>query len=192
MCRAILAKLGYAILMPEEFELLQPDGASPDLRIVDERNLAEVPDEEEPSVPIILLTGRHGATGVDSRIAGAIRRPAGLHELFSLAQQILEEKPRAAPRVPTHLAARCSSKGHEWKGSVLSLSESGCLLRTPESLTLGSTLELCFELPRTGPLTVEAECAYQLVPDVGLVFHALSSAQREAVSGYIGEALNEA
>ena len=122
--------------------------------------------------------------------AQVVRRPAGLHELYRLMQQILEDTPRTAPRVATHLPATVHSGGREWKVAVLSLSENGCLIRSSETLLLGSSLRLGFELPNTGPLEFAAETAYQLVPDVGLTFHAASPADREAVSRYVDAALS--
>ena len=186
MTRPILAKLGYAILLPEEHESLRGvrDLSPPILRIVDERQLAEIADESPP-LPLIVLTGRHGVAGVDSRIIGAVRRPAGMHELYRLIQQVTEETPRSTPRIPTHLHARCRRDGREWGCTVLSLSENGCLVRTPEPLLLGARLELSFSLPRTGAIEIEAESAYQLVPDIGLIFHAIPARQREAIAGFV-------
>ena len=137
----------------------------------------------------MVLCGRHGVTGADPRIVGAIRRPAGLHEIYRLVQQVLEDTPRSTPRVPTHLPARCRRDGREWRGAVLSLSENGCLLRSPEPLLLGSRIALGFELPRSGTLEVDAEIAYQLVPDLGVVFNATSPSVREAIGGYVTSAL---
>ena len=190
MSRTILAKLGFQIVAPEDYPALAEamDRDRPDLRIVDERRLAEIP-EESPAVPIVVLSGRHGVTGADSRIVGAVRRPAGMHELYRLVQEILEETPRATPRIPTHLAARCRRQGREWRAAVLSLSENGCLLRSPEPLLLGSSLEITFELPVSGTLHCEAEIAYQLLPDLGLVFHAAPPAVREAIQGYVARSL---
>ena len=191
MARAILAKLGYQIVEPDEWPAAAAERGleCPDLRLVDERSLAEVEDEEDPPVPIVVLCGRHGVTGADPRIVGAIRRPAGLHEIYRLVQQVLEDTPRSTPRVPTHLAARCRRDGREWRGAVLSLSENGCLLRSPEPLLLGSRIALGFELPRTGAIEVDAEIAYQLVPDLGVVFNATSPGVREAIGGYVSAAL---
>jgi hypothetical protein len=189
MTRAILAKLGYAILLPEEFERVAGEAdVRPVLRIVDERQLAEVPEETDP-LPIIVLAGRHGVTGADGRIVGAIRRPAGMHELFRLIQQVTEETPRTTPRVATHITARCRKDGREWPAVVLSLSENGCLIRSPEPLLLGTRLDLEFALPREGGLTVAAEMAYQLLPDVGLIFHGIPTRQRQAISRFVAGAL---
>ncbi|MDH5307212.1 MAG: PilZ domain-containing protein [Myxococcales bacterium] len=190
MTRAILAKLGYAILLPEEFEALAQEASSvrPVLRIVDERQLGEVPEDATP-VPILVLTGRHGVTGADARIVGAIRRPAGMHELYRLVQQVTEDTPRATPRIPTHLPARCCKDGREWPSTVLSLSENGCLVRSPEPLLLGSRLELEFDLPRAGTIRVSAETAYQLLPDLGLIFHATPTRDRDAIKTFLTDTL---
>ena len=58
MARALLNRLGYELLLPEEFEerAHAQELERPDVRIVDERQLAEVPDELEPT-PIVVLSG---------------------------------------------------------------------------------------------------------------------------------------
>jgi hypothetical protein len=189
--RAVLARLGYALFTPEEFEEQGRtlDRPRPDLRLVDERQLGEVPEDSGPCVPIVALTGRHGVTGVDPRIVGALPRPPGMHDVYRVAQQVLEDTPRNTVRVPVHLSARCRRRGREWRGVVLSLSENGCLLRSTEPLTLGARLELSFRLARVGELTLEAESAYQLVPDFGLIFHATAPADRQGIARYVAEAL---
>ncbi len=191
MTRVILAKLGYVIVTAEEFESLGPEVVrrGPELRIVDERNLADIPEDKGAQVPVVVLTGRHGVTGADPRIMGAVRRPAGMHELYRLIQQVLEETPRTTPRVPTHIVARCQRRGVEWKVAILSLSENGCLLRSPEPLLLGTRIELRFDLPHAGPLELAAETAYQLVPDTGVIFHATSPDDRAAIGLFVKEAL---
>jgi len=189
--RTILARLGYALLTPEEFAASRESLGRelPDLRIVDERSLAEVPEDGFPAIPLVVLSGRHGVTGADPRIAGAIRRPAGLHELYRIAQEILEDTPRSTPRIPTHLNARCASRGKEWTGVILSLSESGCLLRSSEPQMLGANLTLSFRLLRSGPLSLEAEVSYQLLPDLGITSHATAPADRKAIGDFIARAL---
>lgn len=189
--RLLFHKLGYVIVDPDELSDLVASGACarPDLRIVDERSLGEVPEETGPQIPIVVLSGRHGVTGADSRIVGAVRRPAGLHELYRLVQQVLEDTPRTAPRIPTHLPARCKVGDREWSSAVLSLSENGCLMRSPEAPSLGMRLEVSFALPRAGVLRLDAEIAYQLVPDFGLVFNGTSPAVREAIKSFVQDAL---
>lgn len=187
--RPILAKLGYGIYTPEQFEEIG-ERDRPDAYVVDERSLADVPDEGGmPPIPIVVLTGRHGVSGADGRIVGAIRRPAGLHELFRMIQQICELKPRTTPRVPTHLPARCTRDGESWSALILSLSENGCLLRSPEPLLLGTRVQLAFDLPGHGALEVRAETAYQLLPDLGMVFHGTSPADRRSLAGYVEQVL---
>jgi hypothetical protein len=69
MTRVILAKLGYLVLLPEEAASIRDlADARPLVRVLDERQMAEIPDDGD-GIPIILLTGRHGATGADPRIA---------------------------------------------------------------------------------------------------------------------------
>ncbi len=185
MTRVILAKLGYLVLLPEEAASIRDlADARPLVRLLDERQMAEIPDDGD-GIPIILLTGRHGATGADPRIAGAVKRPAGMHELYRLIQQLTEDTPRSTPRVPTHLSARCRSDGREWNTAMLSLSENGCLVRSPEPLSLGRRVELSFELPRSGRLELEAETAYQLLPDIGMIFHATRKSDREAIAAFV-------
>jgi hypothetical protein len=192
MARTILTRTGYRIVDVEELSHLPPSFAArrPDLRLVDERRLGEVPEDGEAgSVPIILLTGRHGVSGVDPRIVGAVARPAGLHELYRLVQAVLEERPRSTPRVPTHLAARCRRDGREWTASVLSLSENGCLLRCTEPVSLRTDVELEFALPRAGSIWTAAEVAYQLPPDLGLVFHSTAAAVRRSIAEFVLESI---
>jgi hypothetical protein len=193
LSRSILAKLGYQIVTPEEFDNISESAEldRPDLRIVDERTLTSVDDDGGPPIPIIVLTGRHGVTGADQRIVGALKRPAGLHELYRLMQQVLEDTPRAAPRIPTHIQATASRAGKEWSVAVLSLSESGCLVRTSESLLLGSQVVLRFSLPKSGVIEVCADAGYQLLPDVGLIFNSTPPPVREAIIRFVEESLSE-
>lgn len=192
LARVILARMGFPIIPAEEWEdLPAADRArTPDLRIVDERRLGEIPEGDEISeVPMIVLTGRHGVSGVDPRIIGAVARPAGLHEIYRLIQQTIEDTPRSTPRVATHLPARCRRGEREWRAAVLSLSENGCLLRTPEPVSLGSEIEISFDLPRTGTIETKAESAYQLLPDTGLIFHRTPAAFRKAILSFVEESL---
>jgi hypothetical protein len=189
MTRVILAKLGYLILLPEEIASIDDlAGLRPLVRLLDERQFGEIPDDGD-GIPIVLVTGRHGATGADARIAGAVMRPVGMHELYRLIQQLTEETPRSSPRVPTHLPARCKSEGKEWTSTMLSLSENGCLVRSPEPLPLGRRVDVSFALPGSGRLQLEAETAYQLLPDMGMIFHATRQSDREAIAAFVTNTL---
>ncbi len=191
LARAILGRMGYAIVSPDEWRdspLLA--GRSPELCIVDDRRVAELPDATGfTSTPLILLCGKGRASIEDRRVIGALARPAGLHELYRLFQQSLETISRGSLRVPTNLPVRLRRAGREWQGSVLSLSENGCLVRTPEPMDLGAELEVAFELPRAGLIETRAESSYQLVPDMGLVFQATPAASRRAILSYVEENL---
>ena len=189
----MLSRLGYELLSPEDFARgAESSSARPDLILVDERRLGEIPDgeDDQPALPIIVLTGSQGVSGVDSRIAGAVMRRAGLHDLYRLLQQILEQTPRTTPRVPTHLRALCRRGADEWVGAVLSLSPSGCLLRSSEALPLGSKVELRFDLARFGVVEVPGEVSYQLVPDLGVVFSVISAEKRQAIEGFVDATLS--
>jgi hypothetical protein len=185
----ILAKLGYGIFEPDVWALRADDYDRPDCFLVDERRMAEVEEDGGPAVPIVALTGRHGVTGADPRVLAAIRRPAGVHELYRVLQEALEDQPRATPRVPTHLPAVCRLEGRQWRTAILSLSENGCLMRSPDELLLGARVEVDFQLPRGGAVQLQGDVAYQLVPDVGIVFNATPPRTREALQLYVGEAL---
>lgn len=190
----ILARLGYPIVLPDAFEVMRakdPD-LRPDMLLVDERRLGETAGYEEDGgreIPIVLLTGQHGATGADRRIVGAVKRPAGMHDLYRLLQQVFEDKPRATPRIATQLRAQCSRGSRSWEGRVLSLSENGCLIRSPETIQLGQKIQLTVELPRAGEIALEAEASYQLLPDIGLVFSSVPAAQRHAIERFVAHTL---
>lgn len=190
----ILAKLGYPIVQPDAFEVMRAKDPElhPDMLLVDERRLGETAGYDEDGdreIPIVLLTGQHGATGADRRIVGAVKRPAGMHDLYRLLQQVFEDKPRSTPRVATQLRAQCSRGSRSWEGRVLSLSENGCLIRSPETIQLGQKIQLTVELPRSGALALEAEASYQLLPDIGLVFSSVPAAQRHAIERFVAHTL---
>lgn len=186
MARVLLARLGYVILDLDTFTEHSDGYDRPDAYLVDERQLADVPDDGGPAVPLIALVGRQGVTGADARVMGAVPRPAGLHELYRVLQQILEETPRNTPRVPTHLPARCFAENTgAWKATVVMLSENGCLLRSAEALLLGSKINLRIDLPQHPEFELSAEVAYQLPPDIGLVFSSVAPETREALTRFI-------
>ena len=191
----ILSRLGYQLLLPETFRELQRANPSlaADLLLVDERRLVEAVAAEEDAgdrtLPIVLLTGKQGVTGTDPRIVGAVKRPAGIHDLYQLLQQVFEDTPRSMPRIATQLRARCERGDRNWDGRVLSLSESGCLIRSTEAIPLGQQIQLELSLPGSGPLCLEAEAAYQLLPDVGLVFNSVPPARRRTLERFVTESI---
>ena len=189
---AILGRLGYRIVAADAFaqERERGEAGEPDMLIVDERRLEEVPDVDLPgSPPILLLTGRRGASVLNSRIVGAVRKPAGLHDLYRVAQEIFEDTPRGLPRVATDLAVRCTRDGGSFDGSLVSLSENGGLLRTEGDLPLGACFDLHLELPHSGSIALRAEAAYQLLPGLGIVFSGLAPRARAAIADFVAEAI---
>ncbi len=187
MTRTILSRLGYALLDPEMWtESSYWAEREPQLLVVDEPRMDEVRAlRAHRGTPILLLSGRRGAPPEAPRLLGAVHKPAGLHELYRLLQQALEETPRTAPRVAIDLPAQVRRDGQEWAGEVLSLSESGCLLRTSQPLPLGSAIELSFELPGGDRIDTRAASTYQLLPDTGLVFEATPPAGRRAIAQFV-------
>lgn len=194
MTEVILSKLGYAIVSPQTLSTLRAESPDlmADLMLVDERRLADAAawsDDEGREIPMILLTGQHGATGADRRIVGAVKRPAGMHDLYRLLQQVFEDTPRSTPRIATQLRAQCSRGERSWEGRVLSLSENGCLIRSTETIQLGQKIQLAVDLPQAGEVALEAEASYQLLPDVGLVFSAVPHEQRQRLERFVAQAL---
>lgn len=191
LSRAILGRMGYAIVPLEEWQVYPPiSKREPVLCLVDDRMLANFPSEPPfDRLPILLLSGRDPGGIEDRRVIGAISQPAGLHELYRVLQQVIEPMPRGALRVPTNFPARMRGADREWTGSVLSLSENGCLLRTPEAVPLGSQIEISFDLPRAGRIETRAEASYQLIPDFGIVFQSTPAASRNAIRIFVEEHL---
>jgi hypothetical protein len=191
MARSILGRIGYAILSPEEWR--ENDALAeraPELCILDERQLTELTAGSDiAATPLVVLCGRGCAPIEDRRVVGVVARPAGLHELFRLFQEALEPIARGSLRVLTNLPVRLRRAGREWQGSLLSLSENGCLVRSPEPMELGAQLEVAFELPRGGRIETQAETSYQLLPDTGLVFQATPPASRRAIQSFVEELL---
>jgi len=50
-------------------------------------------------------------------------------------------------------------------------------------------LNLVFDLPEVGTVQVEAESAYRLLSDTGLVFSAIPHFVRDAINTYVNEVL---
>lgn len=187
--RSILARLGYALLSPDE-RAASPIYAArePELWIVDERRLGEL-ESSGTDRPILLLTGRRGIQTDDPRVVGAVHKPAGPHELYRLLQQQLEPHPRSSPRLATDLPATVRHEGREWHASVRSLSENGCLLHSSEPLELGAELELQIGLPGAGRVETRAASTYELPPDTGLVFEAIGPDTRAVIAAFVEQHL---
>lgn len=191
--RSALTQLGYQLVAVDS----EPgdDSSRPSLRIVDERNLSQVPAyHNEPGTPIVLLMGLRSRTPVnrsdDPRIIGRVTQPAALTPLYGLLQAGLEEYPRRVPRVTTRLPARWSRRSRSSTGAVVSLSEGGCLLRTSEKgIGVGTQVELDFSLPAAGQLSLAALCIHGRGADLGLRFRDAPCDARQAIGGFVSDAL---
>jgi hypothetical protein len=171
--RALLWKLGYAVLPPEEL-------GDAELRIVREDRLAEV--AKLPPLPLILVTDRRQAESGDARVAATVRRPAGVPVLYRLLQEALEEHPRAVPRVPVALPVRAKGSFHEYELTVRSISESGCLLTGPKLPPLDATLELGIEFPWGEKVELASTVAYEQAASVGALFQHPTPASRQRLA----------
>ncbi len=190
---SILSRLGYEIVSPEKFEKQVERGEverRPDLYIVEERRLREIPSSgPDAEVKVLVLADRDAAPEGDDRIVAAMKPPVGMHDLYRLLQQMLEGRPRTTLRASTRLDAVCRRSGHEWNANIVSLSENGCLLESPEPVPLGTSLQLAFEIPGVGTVHVRAETAYHLLPNLGLVFSSIPPRIRTAIVGFVEQAL---
>jgi hypothetical protein len=167
--RAMLWKLGYAVLPPEEI-------AAPELRIVREDRLAEV--TPLPERPLILLTDRRQPEIGDERVNGVVRRPAGVAALYRLLQAALEEHPRSVPRAAVSLPTRGTKGSQIYELVVRSISEHGCLLAGPKLPPLETALDLLIEFPWGEKLEVAAVVSYEQSGQVGALFQQLTPSAR--------------
>jgi len=171
--RVLLWKLGYALVPAAE-------ASDPSLRVVRDDRLGEV--AATPGVPIILLTRERSAHTRDPRVAGTLRRPARLHELYRLIQAALEAHPRSVPRVPTSLRGKGASDHQHWDFEVRSLSENGCLVTASKLPRQGTSFELEIELPWGQRLATPAVAAYEQGECLGLVFHGITLGARKKIA----------
>jgi hypothetical protein len=62
-------------------------------------------------------------------------------------------------------------------------------MRSSETIPLGQEIRLDLVLPNAGAISLEAEAAYQLLPDIGLVFNGMSPADREVLERFVSQTL---
>jgi hypothetical protein len=186
-----LVRLGYHLVSAATAErLLRQGSLRPLLRLVDDRQLQELPLEKPGTeLPILLLTGTRGPLPCDARATGMVRRPARLRDLFPLLQRALEANPRGVPRVVDAIPARASREGRHWSGLIRSLSEKGCLLEGARDLERDLRVDLSFPLASRGVMRVQAQPAYEAGPGAGLVFRGASDLARSAIADYVSSRL---
>ncbi|MCG8592678.1 MAG: PilZ domain-containing protein [Proteobacteria bacterium] len=183
--RAALLQLGYR-LVPAVAGFREE---APDLRVVDTRHLGRVPKvEREPETPIVLLTGARPPSQEDPRIVGWTTRPAGLKSLYRLFQKALSMN-RRVPRVATHLAARGVRADRRFTGSVLELSEGGCLFRPGEHLPANLCLNLELSLPGGRSLSLRASEQYRHLDRIGLRFLETPGESQRALAEFVSQRL---
>ena len=59
----------------------------------------------------------------------------------------------------------------------------------PERGTQACIIRHILTLPRAGRLSIAAESAYQLLPDMGMIFHATRQGDREAIAAFVTHTL---
>lgn len=176
--RTGLARLGYRVITPRESAKNPPD-----VRVLGARRLARLPQD---STPIVLLGVAPDSD--DPRIVDCVSRPADLVGLYRALQRALEEHPREFPRVPTTLSARCAQGDQIWPGAILSISENGCLLRSPRAPSSDGA-KLTFALPERGLIETTAEARDRRGTDTGLFFPDIRERDRTAIADYVAEVL---
>lgn len=188
--RAALRGLGYELVPAFSKGRFDDPSWQPALRIVDESQLAKIPScEVDPGTPVIVLTGVRPAENSDPRSLGRVRRPAELADLYPLIQRALEKTPRQTPRVATLLSGRCIRADRRAVGSVVSLSDGGCLFKTSHPIEAGEAMNLQFALPRIDILSTRTVCAYRAEGAVGLVFAGASEEIRRRIRGFVTQRL---
>ena len=186
-----LVRLGYNLVSgPTAARLGHASLLRPVLRIVDDRQLAEVPlAGAGAELPMILLTGARGAPTSDARAVGSVRRRAKLRQLFPLLQRALEPIPREVPRILDVIPARATRDGREWSGLIRSLSEKGCLLESASGLEKDLRVELSFPLAGRGVVRLPAQPAYVDGARAGLIFRGASEIARSTIADYVASRL---
>jgi hypothetical protein len=182
--RQALEGLGYRIVPATTRGRFDDTSWTPDLRLVDDAHLDRLPGRDDP-VPLIVMTGRRTGLVDDPRVVGIVAKPAEVATLYPVLQQALEETPRAAARAPTRIQARCTHADRRWTADVLSLSQRGCLLRSPSDLSEGMEFNLLFPLPMGRMVSTRARVQGRHGDCAGLAFKRPSEGSLRAISDYV-------
>jgi hypothetical protein len=179
--RVALEALGYRMVAASALGRWDEAQTAVDLRLVDERYLERVGQDETP----IVIVGRSRSV-FDPRVVGTVDRPARIAGLYRLLQLALEPEPRRAARAPTRLPARCASADASFAGEIHTLSEEGCRLVTRAPLEAGLELELMFP-PTAGSAVVARGRVVSLDPGsgAGISFGPLGPTARAAIANHV-------
>jgi len=187
--RVILGRLGYALVMQDDWrEEPRLAAITPDLVMVGSRGWGTLEaDASLRHLPRILIQEGGESAPEGAPLVGVVRAPAGLHELFRLLQQTLEETPRSSVRVATELSAQVCARDEQWPARMRSLSLHGCLLEIESArpLALGLELELRFELPEGPAVETQAETVYHARAATGLIFARTPAASQRAIARFV-------
>ncbi len=157
-----------------------------DLWIVDEEKIDRVPRATAGTLQrIVVLTREPGGASSDPRAVASLPRPVTLRAIYAVLQSVLENTPRRAPRVSTDLAARCWHGNRFWTGSVLSLSETGCLFRSLPESPPEREVTLVFALPSDESISTWASPVGIRGQDVALSFGSVRPDSRLAISQHV-------
>jgi len=188
--RAALEGLGYRVTPVATRGRFIDDSWEPDLRIVGDRQIDRIPPEDYlPRTPIVLVTSASAPRIRDSRVVGTVHWPATLERLYPLLQSALEDTPRRMARARTQLPGRCNYDNRRSIGSVVCLSEGGCLFRTSEPMAADRPITLLFPLPLGAMISTRAHVINQRGECVALAFDGTESPVRNAVAQYVEERL---
>ena len=180
--RAALETLGYRVVPVTTRGRFGAADWTPDLRLVDERYLDRLPEDE---TPVILLGRGRGPASKDPRVIGVTPHPAEVASLYPLLQKALEPQPRSAARAPARLPARCTHADRRWTGDLVTLSESGCLVQTSCDMHAGMELNLSFPLPLGRMVSTRARVQLRREDRAALVFLSPPAQARSAIADYV-------
>lgn len=186
--REALEKLGYEIVAAGN------ERSPADLWLIDDELFGQIDRHARPLVPVVVLSRDPAPLAEDSCVVDVLRTPARLANLYVALQTALESDPRRFPRVPMARPARSVAGDQICIGSLISLSEGGCLFRGHGELPATPQFRLYFSLPGNEMLAVRAITTYQGRSDqgrseLGAAFEGLRTAGRSAIEKYVRDRL---
>ena len=182
VCRA-LGTLGYNIVAARE------EPTSAELQIVNEESLEQIGRVASLPAPILLLTRNPARRLRGPRVVDSLRRPVSFRDLYVSIQRLVEPTPRADPRASTTCPARCTYANEICFGTVISLSEGGCLFRSYREPPDESETQMLFALPPSRRIEVRARMVRREKNHLSLRFLDASSDIRSDIGSYVMDEL---
>ncbi len=177
--REALEKLGYEIVAAGN------ERSPADLWLVDDELFGLIDRHARPPVPVVVLSRDPAPLAEDPCVVDVLRSPARFHSLYVVLQTALEATPRRFPRVTTKLVAWCAYGRRICIGSLISISEGGCVFRGDRALPAGRDAYLLFSIAPGRKLKLRACTAYRKGRDLGLAFLDLDPDDRSAIAQYV-------